>query len=62
MVSILWNQVNVTNIVNKLPVSFSCYYYYSHKEQFRGIVVQESFWWHVKTSTNHITWRNFTLP
>ena len=64
MFSILWNQVNVTDIVNKSSVSFFVIITTVAKKNSGVVVVQESFTWHAKTSTDQlrITWRNFTWP
>ena len=52
MFSILWNQVNVTEIVNKSSVSFFAIISTAAKKNSGVVVVQESFTLHAKTSTD----------
>ena len=54
MFSILWNQVNVTDIVNKSSVSFFVIITTVAKKNSGVVVVQESFTWHAKTSTDQL--------
>ena len=57
MFSILWNQVNVTGIVNKSSASFfviTTTYSTVAKKNSGVAVVQESFTWHAKTSTDQL--------
>ena len=54
MFSILWNKVNVTDIVNKSSVSFFVIITTVAKENSGIVIVQESFTWHAKTNTDQL--------
>ena len=54
MFSILWNQVNITDIVNKSSVSFLVIINTVVKKNSGVVVVQESFTWHARTSTDQL--------
>ena len=54
MFSILWNQVNITDIVNKSSVRFFAIITTVAKKNSGVVVVQESFTWHAKTSTGQL--------
>ena len=54
MFSILWNQVNVTDIVNKSSISFFVIVTTVAKKNSGVVIVPESFTWHAKTSTDQL--------
>ena len=63
MFSILWNQVNVIDRVNKSSVSFFVIITTVAKKNSGVVVVQESFTWHAKTSTDLLQYlKEFTWP